>query len=1602
MGHCVNRTSPEFKTLLEQSNINPIILAAKVSLWQEANGLDNFPNLDDIEIKSFPKSDINFDDLMFQSEEMPVSKASSETIEKIKRLANQLGIGIQELTDYLKGNPSVDVKGVNGVADLMRGVIAIAQGREEVALTEEYVHVATAILEQVNPRLVTELISKIDRFKIYKQVLDSYKGKKAYQLSNGKPDIRKIKKEAVDKLIAELIINNSEGSTEFPELMEEETRNMIQTWWDTILDVIRGMYRSSNIDIFTDVAERVTQGELGGTVADLRSNDIYYQVGKNTAVDKFYDTAKDFDKRLDVVTIPGSTSEEDKRFYTLDGQGEIPSVTQMKDKSKMPDRTPLEKFLDDQKKEWGTEIHDFIEKYIETNLVDENGFARPTIGTTAIATNLTPKIQKEVAAFAKELIASYKPGTRFLLEVKSINQKVKGGLASKIDFIAIEPFEQKDGTQDFKLDILDWKTTAINKSRDEDIHWAKQKDWKAQMGEYAKMMYGYGVKPNQIRKARMIPFIINYKYAIANDAKSGFAPPSSMEIGKLNSLEETTLYLLPVPINSESTGNPKIDILVKSLREQWEKLYKKPVAPEDRYSKILEINNLSNAIRNLHVRLDFAPLASIGKTFLENAKETIDSFKALDISELSEEELDKKLGDLLEYAKSAEKFATLDQVFASQYPIEDMTEDNKKVLTRLTYLAKATERMMDEISELQGQFAVELGVRQGVTTESTKTTLLDAEVTINGLAKTFLEGSKLSSKIIKLASNLIMNARSLVNIEYTKKMDYYQSILIPLEKEASTMGKKAFDMIGTITPSGLRLIRKIDSDFWNQISEAKANNDRQFFLDNMDVEEYNKLANEAIVKGTEDLKKMNFSEDPEQDDLQRDYRIKKLRNSLDITSESFDGYDNYLFSYLFNKTMIEEGHYSKEFEEMRKSKAALDVWQFFTDLNAKAKKMGYIDEQGSSFFPLIESTILQKFGQTKDLGAEVKDFFSGFYKARINEEQGLSKIDPETGKVKKIIPKYFTKTDKTVTQLSTDLGKVGSLWVKALMDYESSRNLENTLLTLHSVEKAKGSLMLDDNGYVIFEGADAKVNLDENKNADILQVIIDDAIYRLSQDLGSVGNVGISAFANKVGKTEEGKQKTAINTKKLLHNADTLTRSLAVGLKPLIAIANWAGNQFQAYVNAGGMYNFWEDFQKNHVKVVSRVGFSTIEKGLLDLIVPLNDSVTAEEQRKIAKKQGLSNYLGSWTFSDVMMVTNAFPERRLQFANAMSFNDNSMVIDGKIINIRQFVKAQDRKAKYAMSESERKQLERTFEDRVKELKESSSLPKIAIIENDEVIIPGVSNQELAKYRTKVVEYSRMLNGQMSDDNKAGYRRDAIFSSFMMFKNWMPKLISTRTLGIQKNIELDEWQYGRTRAFVKTWIGLCNWNIMKMRDIINGTDAGIELLNELLEAKREDYFKKTGQQLEITEEEFYDLMRKELQDQVKELKLLLGIMIMIFAAKAAEPPEDATDAEKNKYKWYAKLVNKVSDEVTFYYNPLSFEGMTKGSVLPSLNLLTKVERIGIQIAKEFGDEPDKAHVGKAFFNVIPIASQFQNEILPFMWPEEAKEWGIRVTAETQRR
>lgn len=1534
--------------------------------------------------------------------EIDVRRKSPQVINKVKDAAKQMGIDIQDLATYAK-ETGLDITSVNGVADVARGIVAVAMGKEDEALTEEVVHIATAIIEQTNPTLMTKLIAEIGNHPLYKQTLDEYATNKYYQLPDGRPNIRKIKMEAVAKLITEKIVNQSAGNEEFPTESEKAELNLAQRLWDAILSFIQNLYTSkTNIDIFGETAKSILGGEVGGTTADIVGAEIFFQLD-NDLVNNIYNKVIDIDSRL----VLNPETAEDKRHYLFDGKRVAVSVTEKVKNKDHNERSEFDKKQDGYKQEWGLTGHKFIQDTILNDLIDKDGYAKQEFTETTLDTELNSTIQKGIRSYLEELVRSYAPGTRFLVEKKAVNEKAKGMIASTIDLIAIEPIIKEDGTKDVRVDVYDWKFTNFDRTENQDIPFYKQNEWKAQMGEYTKMLYNYGVKSTQLRRTRMIPFIANYSRAIKGDRDSRLML-KSLEIGKFDNLKETKLYLLPVALDTESTNKKKVDDLIASLRDQWAKLYKKSVGPEERFLKNVQLNEMAKAIRFLHMKIDFAPLYNVAITFMDKAKKSFENFENIDYTKLTQEDVANKLGELLEFKASAEKFASLDDVFLSVYSKEGLTDAEKKIFDGLVKVSEATDRMLEKISALQKDFVVQYALKQGLTTEKTKDSVIAAEKELGFIAKTFLEGSKLPAKIIRLASNAILRSSSLVALKTSELMKEYTPLVLDLEKEAAAKGKRAFDMIGKVEGDDLVLFKKIDRKFWDEISKAKETKNKKFFLDNMDKQEYDRLAKEAIDRGVEELNATRFASDDERDNEIREYRIKKLKDSVDINRDTFNGYQGYQFAYFFNKTMKEEEHYSEDYKELKKSPAALKMWEFYTKLNQKAREMGYINRRGLSFFPLVEATIIDKYAQTGNIALQTKDLFKDYYTSRDYEDVTYGKIDPETGKVKKVTPKLFTKTSRDVSELSRDLTKVGSLWINALMGYEARTGMENTLLTLLAVEKAKGHIIVDQNNNIIYDPTgDARVDTESNKNADVLEKIIDDYLYGLTENLDSIGNLALGKITEPLGKDKEDKEKRKVSARKLLQNSNALTQALAVGLKAAIAIPNYFGVNFHAFINAGGFYKFRE-FQKRNAQVSTGLGLTTEDKALLDVIVPLNEDISEQEQRKLAKKQGLGKFISAWSLQDLAMITNSFPEKKLQFANALAFNDNSMVEDGKIVNIRQYLRAKDRETKYKMSTEDRRALERSFEDRVSELKETRSLSKIAKVdENGKLEIPGVDQEELARYRTAVIEFSRKLNGQMSRENKADYRRDSLLKSFMMFKNWIPKMLTERFMDIQKNQELEEWEYGRMKVLFKTWQHLGLTKIAKMRDIIAGNEEGIRIMNDILEQERINYKEKTGQDLEITEEEFYDLMRKELSMEMRELGLLFSVMALLIAAKLSIPPDDEDKAEANKKKYFLKIFSKVTDELAFYYNPLSFESVTKGSVLPAVGLLTKAERaikdLGIEAtgyALDNDEMMEKAHPIKRVLDLIPGPAQFQQEILPIIDPELAKEMGIRVTSQAR--
>src|SRR5690606_35277303 len=148
---------------------------------------------------------------LLQLESTKPKAANPQVVKLAKDLLERTGVKYEEVKDIYVNGVKV---GASGVANSIEGLVQVIEGKESEALPEEAMHIAVEIIEQKNPKLFNRLLSEINNFEIYKKVIEEYGNNPYYQTSDGKPDIRKLKKEAIAKQLVATIINKVEGNTE--------------------------------------------------------------------------------------------------------------------------------------------------------------------------------------------------------------------------------------------------------------------------------------------------------------------------------------------------------------------------------------------------------------------------------------------------------------------------------------------------------------------------------------------------------------------------------------------------------------------------------------------------------------------------------------------------------------------------------------------------------------------------------------------------------------------------------------------------------------------------------------------------------------------------------------------------------------------------------------------------------------------------------------------------------------------------------------------------------------------------------------------------------------------------------------------------------------------------------------------------------------------------------------------------------------------------------------------------------------------------------------------------------------------------------------------
>jgi hypothetical protein len=178
------------------------------------------------------------------------------------------------------------------------------------------------------------------------------------------------------------------------------------------------------------------------------------------------------------------------------------------------------------------------------------------------------------------------------------------------------------------------------------------------------------------------------------------------------------------------------------------------------------------------------------------------------------------------------------------------------------------------------------------------------------------------------------------------------------------------------------------------------------------------------------------------------------------------------------------------------------------------------------------------------------------------------------------------------------------------------------------------------------------------------------------------------------------------------------------------------------------------------------------------------------------------------------------------------------------------------------------------------------------------------------------------------------------------------------------------------------------------------------MKEFFDKKKRDYETETGKTLEMSEEEFMDLVRKNIRSQLIDSLFMLGLFSLFIGLKALAPDDDEDEHVKNSHKFILKAADKIKDELWFFYDPTSLTSLVSSGIFPSIGYINNFKRLVTNFAKEnyalaIGDEKavDKNYVIKYLMKTFPVSNQ-ATQILPIFYPELAKDLGLKVTSEAR--
>lgn len=1522
------------------------------------------------------------------------SKASPETLRRIKEFLNRIGVSVENVAGI-----SIDGKvlGINGIADPLNSLIQITQGKEDVALTEEAMHMAVEIIEQMDPPLYRRMFNAVGSYQLTNEVFQDYGSIPFYQM-DGKPDVVKLKKEAIGKILAQTIINKAENINEKPELLVQ-----VKAWWQQIIDFLKGLFLKAQMNPFEEVASQILEGTFEGDATTLTGTPFAQLSQSQGIVNQLQEVNRNLAKTNEGYELNG-----EKVRKTVDKQVEDFIKSRRYERPVSDVQATNRKFKEETEKGTKEDIADILNRYI-----DEDGSRRTTPLPQSLPSSIDPysnSFYLTLEEGIRKRLDSYPADTRFLKSLNIYDDKTN--MAGTVDLIAILP--------DGKMDVLQFKVPDTGSRPDIPVY--LQEAYSVELENIRRILQnGYGISRKQFRNTRAVPVRASYVYNIQGDPKSGLRL-YSLAMGDINIKTVEDPILVPVASKSETTGNTRLDELISRLIGLVDKMSRERVTPDKRLEKGQRIARLVASIRQLRVQGKAEGVLGSAKVIVARQKERLASLEEkianLDPANSTDKDLNDIASQIMEEKDQVEIYGDLYSVFRDVFT-ED-TDIHKTYVQEARDVSDEADRIANRYWDLSVKFRTEkMAAKIGIKDE------FNPEKQLTLYRRMIRSLSQSSIKAGAMLWGLVKSINSRLDTQFQDRLKQLKTIEEGVEQWLK--GKSIKDLYNKIFQfrdgkwTG-RIIQRYSRDFYTQLREAQDKQDIRWVKDNIDVEAYNAWYLEEHKRLVENAKTARVHED---DEKNKQLIVQSLQDFVNTFSlRRARGVNP--FNYRLKDFPLAKWH-SAEYQDLLRpeNEPILKLYNHWVDRLKESLSEGLIHEHmGYSWFPNVRRGLLEKLTTAPGSG-KLKSFLGSSILE--SEDTTFGKRDPVTGKpIDEIHANFVSDLGEWVkgaddnyfldySEKSMDIFKVMALWDKEIIRYKLRTESEALARMLHYTEEHRKAYKTKKSGKLDVDESGFPITISNEVNAKYVKEHIDAVWYgkNMSDQMDLVIEIPYKAVVERINKLF-GKQiipvpeeeKVAISGTKALSAINRFFVAKTLGLNIRTSVAQLFGGTVNTYINQGKFFNK-KDVLESELEYVSGSFWKTPQTkkmaGLLAYLHIYTDDKSVQQIRNLSVSGAVKFFS-----SDHLFVGQRIADNAINNVITMSYIKNTMVKDGKLINIREFARKElGHDDKYAGTYQQVKDFEERLEKRVQELKESGeALVNVARIENDQIVIPGMdrSSDTMVEFREGVKNFMRNAMGNTTREDLSLYKRSVIWQSFFMFKNWIPRMLDVRGQSLKYNPGSQSYEWGRLRMLGNAVYNLVrDTNTSLLKTLSGNREDLISVAKKVYKEKQKDF---AGQEEEftMTEAEFVDMYIKGARAQFKELGLALAMVGIMIAARAATPDEDEEDYVKGGYKWGLRALDKFQDEVSFFYNPISFTNIVNGSVFPAVNLLVDIEKFFAAGFKKIfyriiGDdeEAEKQHAAKYLFRIMPITKELITYVAIFN-EDLARDYGVRVTSQ----